>query len=80
MASSDSSLLVTLQSINTKVLKCEYAVRGEICFYLMQELQILYCNIGNPQSLGQQPVTFFREVSILDHYHTYVRFLHCVTI
>ncbi|CAL5371687.1 unnamed protein product [Camellia sinensis] len=47
MASSDSSLLVTLQSINPK---------------------ILYCNIGNPQSLGQQPVTFFREVlALCDH-------------
>ncbi|THF99401.1 hypothetical protein TEA_019127 [Camellia sinensis var. sinensis] len=40
MASSDSSLLITLQSINPK---------------------ILYYNIGNPQSLGQQPMTFFRE-------------------
>jgi hypothetical protein len=27
-------------------------------------MQILYCNIGNPHSLGQQPVTFFREVSL----------------
>ncbi|XP_028073381.1 putative alanine aminotransferase isoform X2 [Camellia sinensis] len=27
--------------------------------------EILYCNIGNPQSLGQQPVTFFREVHAL---------------
>lgn len=25
-------------------------------------LQIVYCNIGNPQSLGQPPITFFREV------------------
>ncbi|KAK1368090.1 hypothetical protein POM88_034182 [Heracleum sosnowskyi] len=24
--------------------------------------EILYCNIGNPQSLNQQPITFFREV------------------
>nr|DAD44159.1 TPA_asm: hypothetical protein HUJ06_002389 [Nelumbo nucifera] len=31
-------------------------------------LQILYCNIGNPQSLGQQPITFFREVlALCDH-------------
>ncbi|XP_010939849.1 alanine aminotransferase 2 isoform X2 [Elaeis guineensis] len=63
------------------VLKCEYAVRGEIVSHaqrLQQELQtkpgsypfdeILYCNIGNPQSLGQQPVTFFREVlALCDH-------------
>ncbi|KAL5579674.1 hypothetical protein UlMin_012116 [Ulmus minor] len=72
---------VTLQTINPKVLKCEYAVRGEIVSIaqsLQQELQekpgslpfdeILYCNIGNPQSLGQQPITFFREVlALCDH-------------
>ncbi|KAL5562894.1 hypothetical protein UlMin_032641, partial [Ulmus minor] len=45
---------------------------------LQQELQenpgslpfdeILYCNIGNPQSLSQQPITFFREVlALCDH-------------
>ncbi|KAK4263990.1 hypothetical protein QN277_029333 [Acacia crassicarpa] len=29
---------------------------------------IIYCNIGNPQSLGQQPITFFREVlALCDH-------------
>ncbi|PPD80225.1 hypothetical protein GOBAR_DD22833 [Gossypium barbadense] len=31
-------------------------------------LQILYCNIGNPQSLGQKSITFFREVlALCDH-------------
>ncbi|XP_034696013.1 alanine aminotransferase 2 [Vitis riparia] len=72
---------VTLETINPKVLECEYAVRGEIVTLaqrLQQELQekpgslpfdeILYCNIGNPQSLGQQPITFFREViALCDH-------------
>ncbi|XP_030468520.1 alanine aminotransferase 2-like [Syzygium oleosum] len=72
---------VTLDTINPKVLKCEYAVRGEIVSIaqrLQQELkenpgshpfdEILYCNIGNPQSLGQQPITFFREVlALCDH-------------
>ncbi|KMZ65714.1 Alanine aminotransferase 2, mitochondrial [Zostera marina] len=72
---------VTVDTINPKVLKCEYAVRGAIVTHaqnLQQQLQtnpgslpfdeILYCNIGNPQSLGQQPITFFREVlSLLDH-------------
>ncbi|XP_064985341.1 alanine aminotransferase 2-like [Musa acuminata AAA Group] len=72
---------VALDTINHKVLKCEYAVRGEIVTHaqrLQQELQskpgshpfeeILYCNIGNPQSLGQQPITFFREVlALCDH-------------
>jgi hypothetical protein len=27
--------------------------------------QIIYCNLGNPQVLGQPPLTFFREVNIL---------------
>lgn len=79
--SSDFSLPVTLDSLNPKVLKCEYAVRGEIVSIaqrLQEELmtkkgalpfdEILYCNIGNPQSLGQQPITFFREVlALCDH-------------
>ncbi|CAH2037195.1 unnamed protein product [Thlaspi arvense] len=62
----------------SQVLKCEYAVRGEIVNIaqrLQEELktnkdaypfdEIIYCNIGNPQSLGQQPITFFREVLAL---------------
>ncbi|KAJ6963225.1 hypothetical protein NC652_001755 [Populus alba x Populus x berolinensis] len=72
---------VSLDTINPKVLKCEYAVRGEIVTLaqaVQEELkskpgsrpfdEILYCNIGNPQSLGQQPITFFREVlALCDH-------------
>jgi alanine transaminase len=76
-----ASTPVTLDSINPKVLECEYAVRGEIVI-LAQKLQedlknnpnshpfdeILYCNIGNPQSLAQRPITFFREVlALCDH-------------
>ena len=26
--------------------------------------KLIYCNIGNPQSLGQQPITFHRQVQI----------------
>ncbi|KAH8521220.1 hypothetical protein H0E87_002324 [Populus deltoides] len=72
---------VSLDTINPKVLKCEYAVRGEIVTLaqaVQEELkskpgsrpfdEILYCNIGNPQSLGQQAITFFREVlALCDH-------------
>ncbi|KAK9726836.1 hypothetical protein RND81_05G240600 [Saponaria officinalis] len=79
--SNGSSHLITLQTINPKVLKCEYAVRGEIVTQaekLQEQLkkqpeslpfdEILYCNIGNPQSLGQHPITFFREVlALCDH-------------
>ncbi|CAN4098562.1 unnamed protein product [Withania somnifera] len=85
---------ITIDTINPKVLKCEYAVRGEIVSIaqkLQQDLkdnpgshsfdEILYCNIGNPQSLAQQPITFLREVlalcdhpSILDKSETQVLF------
>ncbi|XP_061340847.1 alanine aminotransferase 2-like [Gastrolobium bilobum] len=78
---SDSPFPVTTHNINPKVLKCEYAVRGEVVTLaqnLQQDLQanpgshpfdeIIYCNIGNPQSLGQQPITFFREVLALCDY------------
>ncbi|WOL03897.1 hypothetical protein Cni_G12617 [Canna indica] len=72
---------VSVETLNPKVLKCQYAVRGAIVSHaqrLQQELQaspgshpfdeILYCNIGNPQSLGQKPITFFREVlALCDH-------------
>ncbi|RDY01540.1 Alanine aminotransferase 2, mitochondrial, partial [Mucuna pruriens] len=97
---SDSPFPVTARNINPKVLKCEYAVRGEVVSLaqnflwaivvilsaynalVLQNLQkdlqanpgshpfdeILYCNIGNPQSLGQAPITFFREVlALCDH-------------
>ncbi|KAL3528541.1 hypothetical protein ACH5RR_007863 [Cinchona calisaya] len=81
MASNYSTAPLSLQTINPKVLKCEYAVRGEIVTLaqkLEQELkenpdshpfdEIIYCNIGNPQSLGQQPISFFREVlALCDH-------------
>ncbi|CAA0829476.1 Alanine aminotransferase 2- mitochondrial [Striga hermonthica] len=81
MASDYSSTPVKVDSINPKVLECEYAVRGEIVI-LAQKLQeelkinpgahpfdeILYCNIGNPHSLDQKPITFFREVlALCDH-------------
>ncbi|TYK19157.1 alanine aminotransferase 2-like isoform X1 [Cucumis melo var. makuwa] len=81
LMSSSSTHPLSVATINDKVLKCEYAVRGEIVT-LAQKLQeelsakpglhpfdeILYCNIGNPQSLGQQPITFFREVlALCDH-------------
>ncbi|XP_004241856.1 alanine aminotransferase 2 [Solanum lycopersicum] len=81
MASDYSATHITVDNINPKVLKCEYAVRGEIVSIaqtLQQRLkdnpgshpfdEILYCNIGNPQALAQQPITFFREVlALCDH-------------
>ena len=65
---------VTEQSLNPNVLKAEYAVRGEIvarASEIQKELaagkkfpfdKVVMCNIGNPQALGQQPLTFLRQV------------------
>ena len=30
--------------------------------------KVIYCNIGNPQSLGQKPITFHRQVLALMDY------------
>lgn len=61
-------------TINEAVLKAEYAVRGPIVSKAQQlerDLangaklpfdKVVYCNIGNPHSLGQKPITFFRQV------------------
>ncbi|XP_078156656.1 alanine aminotransferase 2-like [Carex rostrata] len=72
---------VPIESINPKVRNCEYAVRGEVFNYalrLQEELEknpgsrpfdeIIYCNLGNPQALNQQPITFFRQVLALCEY------------
>ena len=67
-------------NINPKVREAQYAVRGEIVARakeLENDLksgkklpfdQIIYCNIGNPQQLGQQPITFFRQVLAICDY------------
>ena len=71
---------LTADTLNPKVLNAQYAVRGEIVIRageIQKELaggakkpfsSILYCNIGNPQQLGQLPVTFFRQVLALCDY------------
>jgi aspartate/methionine/tyrosine aminotransferase len=44
----------------------EYAVRGPIpqraAELKKQGMQTIPCNIGNPQALGQKPITFYRQV------------------
>ena len=56
---------ISLSNINSNVIKADYAVRGEIVAKAAQiekdlangvELpfqKLVYCNIGNPQALGQ---------------------------
>ncbi len=71
---------LTPDNINSCVRDAQYAVRGEIVIRaneLADKLRhgedlgfekIIFCNIGNPQPLGQQPMTFLRQVLTLCDY------------
>lgn len=72
---------ITVDTINPKVRAMEYAVRGaivtragEIEAQLKKDPsslpfdKIVMCNIGNPQSVGQKPITFYRQVLALTDY------------
>lgn len=64
---------MVLEELNPLVVKAEYAVRGRLldrAVELEKALkageplpfkQIVRCNIGNPQALGQKPLTFVRQ-------------------
>ena len=59
-------------SVNRNILEMEYAVRGPIprraAELKQQGRRIIPCNLGNPQALGQQPISFYREVlSLVEH-------------
>ena len=63
---------VRLENIGRGVRETQYAVRGPIVARA-QELEqqgreIIWCNIGNPQSLGQRPLTWIRQVLALAEY------------
>ncbi|MGB4586729.1 MAG: aminotransferase class I/II-fold pyridoxal phosphate-dependent enzyme [Rectinemataceae bacterium] len=63
---------LTLSDIANVVLNSHYAVRGPIVARA-QELEragrkIIYCNIGNPQALGQKPLTYVRQVLALSEW------------
>lgn len=65
-------MVVQYVDINESVKKTQYAVRGPIV-QRAQDLEkegreIIYCNIGNPQALRQQPLTWFRQVLALCEY------------
>ncbi|EEE69766.1 hypothetical protein OsJ_29477 [Oryza sativa Japonica Group] len=66
---------ITAETINQKVRIFTYEPCGEIVRHarrLEKEIyenpgslpfqEIIYCNLGNPQALGQRPINFFREV------------------
>ena len=68
---------IGLEHINVNLQKAKYAVRGEVpalAAAIDEELKdkekakkydfdkVIFCNIGNPQKLGQKPLNFCREV------------------
>jgi aspartate/methionine/tyrosine aminotransferase len=59
-------------ALNPNVIELEYAVRGPIpqraAEMARQGIRTIPCNIGNPQALGQKPLTFFRQVLSLLEY------------
>jgi aspartate/methionine/tyrosine aminotransferase len=64
--------VIRYEDIGQAVRDAAYAVRGPIVARA-QELErqgrkIVYCNIGNPQSLGQRPITWVRQVIALAEY------------
>jgi alanine transaminase len=62
------------EQINPKIRDMEYAVRGQIVLNAQAHMkalkngetrpfpEVVLCNIGNPQSVGQKPMTFARQV------------------
>jgi aspartate/methionine/tyrosine aminotransferase len=61
-----------MKDLGAAVLATEYAVRGPIVERAQklekQGREIIYCNIGNPQSLGQKPITWLRQLLALCQY------------
>ena len=61
--------MISIKDINKKLINTHYAVRGPIVQKAVEMEQsgkeIIYCNIGNPQSLGQKPLTYIRQVMSL---------------
>lgn len=70
------------ETISPNVRAMQYAVRGQVpqrAEQIARELrqgqgpkrpydEVLFCNIGNPQSVGQKPLTFHRQViALCDH-------------
>ena len=53
-------------NVNQNILEMEYAVRGPIpqkaAKLKAEGRDIIFCNIGNPQALGQQPMSYYRQI------------------
>lgn len=63
---------LNLSNINENVIRAQYAVRGKLYQAAVERAKsgkkVIYTNTGNPQALGQKPITFFRQVLALVNY------------
>jgi alanine transaminase len=68
-AEEDASFSWNEESMSQSLRRMQYAVRGEVVMkadqLASQGREILYTNIGNPHQVGQQPITYFRQVLAL---------------
>src|ERR1043165_228240 len=64
--------MITRNDINPNLLSAEYAVRGPVATRAQkleeQGRKVIYCNVGNPQALGQKPLTDVRQILSLIEY------------
>jgi aspartate/methionine/tyrosine aminotransferase len=70
-------MTMQLRDLPKSVIEMAYAVRGPIVERAMelerQGREIIYCNIGNPQSFGQKPITYVRQLLALCEYPDLMR-------
>jgi len=78
-ASRSEGKVLRVDNMNQAVVHMQYDVRGmvpSVAETIQQEIRdgneksrpynkVLFCNIGNPQSVGQKPLSFYREVLAL---------------
>ncbi|NRA34588.1 MAG: aminotransferase class I/II-fold pyridoxal phosphate-dependent enzyme [Polyangiaceae bacterium] len=77
MSGAGPAKIMVRSTINPCIQKMRYAVRGELAMMaerISNELElgqkrnfdeVLFCNIGNPHSVGGMPITFYRQVLAL---------------
>ena len=65
-------MVVRLEDLGKAVRETQYAVRGPIVARAAEleraGREIIYCNIGNPQSFDQKPLTWVRQILALVEY------------
>ncbi|ANB14720.1 alanine transaminase ALT1 [Sugiyamaella lignohabitans] len=84
---------LTLDKLNAHVVDAKYAVRGRLALRaeeLRNQLktnpkslpftEVINANIGNPQQLDQQPLTFFRQVLALVQYPQLIKHESCAKL